>query len=446
MSWSPRVRRWAAAALVPAFLLLSGCAVTESTVIPVEPKALAYGPLCESTLGSYSLPRAFLRVRIGQADAATAPDIALFGTGNNVTPVMVVLHPDAGLSFCLDHLASPLADEEITIQKAPLTSSATNPKTPFLGAVMVNVTDRTTYIVEALLRASLAASTGSADFFRAGRADFTADQIVADIEFDPFDQVETASANARLAKLGFCYVLENYTFGPRVTVGEYCSDPLKHSRVLTRIGEAYLKAEALPANPHTPGIVYRPRHPYRLFIYHKRNLGGVGPWDLVQSTTVNLENMSPVISLGITRGMFAGKRVNFLFEAGALATVCVAKTSELQGFVEIPFAISKAIVEVPASIVSVQIGRIGDQKKLIQAQQQLYEFQQAYLKNLAGQQAGPPGSVPDPVATPGVSPAAFSNLDSGLPAAPVAPQFSGANVIYDPFNLNLDKVCQGLSG
>ncbi|HEY1544322.1 MAG TPA: hypothetical protein VGG01_18125 [Xanthobacteraceae bacterium] len=441
MSRSPWVQRWAAAALAPALLLLSGCAVTESTVIPVEPKALAYAPLCESTLGSYSLPRAFLRVKIGQADATSAPDIALVGSGDTATPVQVALHPDAGLTFCLDHLASPLADETITITKAPLTSSATNPKTPFLGAVMVNVTDQTAYIVEALLRASLIGVTGDPGF-RAGRVGFTPEQIVADIEFDPFDQVESAGANARLAKLGFCFVLENYTFGPRVTVGEYCSDPLRHSRVLTRIGEAYLKAAALPANPHTPGIVYRPRHPYRLFIYHKRNLGGIGPWELVQSTTVQLENMSPVISLGITRGMFAGKRVNFIFDSGALQTVCVAKTSELQGFVEIPLAISKAIVAVPASIVSVQIGRAQDQQNLIQAQQQLYNFQQAYLQTLAGQRPGAPGSVPAVTKPTAIDTSNFGNLDTGIPKQAQAPLFGDG---YDPFSIHLGNICQGLS-
>jgi hypothetical protein len=161
----------------------------------------------------------------------------------------------------------------------------------------------------------------------------------------------------------------------------------------------------------------------------------------VQSTTVQLENMSPVISLGITRAMFAGKRVNFIFEAGALKTVCLSKTSELQGFVEIPLAISKAIVAVPESIVSVQIGRLSDQRNLIQAQQKLYNFQQAYLQTLAGQQPGSAGSVPGDTKPQPIDSSAFNNLDTGIAKQTPAPDF---NTAYDPFGRNLSNICTAL--
>jgi|HubBroStandDraft_3_1064219.scaffolds.fasta_scaffold58708_2 hypothetical protein len=400
-----------------AALFLAACSnVANSTRIDFAGAPLAYGPACDSALGSYALPKAFLQIQIGQTDPSTPPDIATTSTGG---PVNTIRHPDPSLVFCLDYLASASSDDNIQVIKWPLPSgaqssqsntqntpgatlsafiSAQSGKEPFLGAVTFNVTDQTAYIIEALIRSGFILGSGNAQF-ATRNATFTQNQIVADLEYDPFDRVESANINARLQKLGVCLMLEFYTFDPRVGIDNYCNDPLRYGTQPTPYTKAYLKAEETPTNPHWPGLLYRPRYSYRLFIYRSIDPGS-RHWKLSQTTTVRLENLSPVISLGVTRAVFAGKSMSFVFNEGALQTACVAKTSEVEGFAQIPLQIAKSIVALPASIVSVQIGNANSQAQLVQAEQQLYLMQQTYLTSLMGQSATAPTGVPTTATTP----------------------------------------------
>lgn len=393
-----------------AFALLAlgataACTVAESQRFSVDPQTMAYAATrCTSALGSYALPKAYLHIRVGQRDAASPPEIM---PTDKMKPVEVVRHPDNSKVFCLDHLSSAFADEKITISKWPNSKDGTE-KGSMLGAVMVNVTDQTAYIVRALLRALFIATTGAPSF--PGRAGEAPLQVIANLEIDPFNQQDMAEANARLTKLGFCLVLKDLGFPADVTIQHYCSAPLRYGRQLTAVHKAYMRAENAEINPRRPGILYRPRMPYRLMIFHKRDPRGRGPWQLSRMMNVNLENLSPVLSLGIERAVFAGKNVNFIFEEGTLRGACVSKTSELQGFVTIPLEIAKSIVAVPASIVAVRIDQIGNRQKLLEAETQLYQIQQAYLVKLAGGDAETPSG---PTAAEDVAP--FTPGQLGVP-------------------------------
>ena len=386
------------AIVLTAVALAAACSVVESRRFDLDPPAPAEGTPCASTLGSYALPKAFLRVRIGQADAKTLPE--LVPNQADGKPFAIERRPDPVLSFCLDHLASPLADERIEVVKWPVKGDAKT-KGSLLGAVLVNVTDQTAYIVRALIRALSIAVTGQEDFTSARAGELTPEQIVADLEFDPFDQREAAVVNDRLSKLGYCVVLEGHMFGQGADVDRYCDRPLTYGLVPTPVYRAYAAVEAVRLEPRRPGLVYRPRHPYRVAIYRKKDPHGRGRWNLEQMSTAELENLSPVLSLGITRGMFAGKRVNFVFDAGTLVTACVAKTSEVEGFVSIPLEIARSIVKIPDAVFTVQIGRLEEEAKLARLERQLFLMQQALLDAEQGRgDTRPPGSVPAAKKTP----------------------------------------------
>jgi hypothetical protein len=472
-----------------ASVLLVACSnVADSTRIDVTGSALGYGPGCQSALGSYALPKAFLEIQIGQAGAGSPPDIAVATAGGS--PVNTNRHPDPSLVFCLDYLASAFSDDNLQVIKWPLPGgaqpaqnvaqttqntsaqvtqnvsqntqngaqnanssaissfiSAQSSKEAFLGAVTFNVTDQTAYIIQALIRSGFIAASGNPQF-TTRNAVFSASQIVADLEYDPFDRVDSATVNDRLQKLGVCLVLETYTFDPRIGVDNYCDNPLRYGTRPTLYTKAYQKAEETPANPHLPGLLYRPRYPYRLFIFRKLDPKSGAHWKLQQITTVRLENISPVISLGVSRAVFAGKAMSFVFNEGALQTVCVAKTSEIQGFAQIPLQVAKSIVDLPASVMSVQIGNANSQAQLVQAEQQLYLMQRAYLLNLMGQTTAAPTGVPTTASTPALpdpsqftTPADFAPQPGILTTNSPIPSW-GSDLLQ---NNTLTNICAGKS-
>jgi hypothetical protein len=364
------------------------------------------GVVCPSGLGSYALPKAFFHIAVTRTGSA-APEIKPI---TNTSPsVLVTRHPDRALLFCLDYLSSALSHDTIKVKKWPsaLTSPLTQEtvqaqKTAFLGAVLINAQDRTVFVVEALIRAAFIAASGDPNF--APRLGAESTVTLADLEYDPFDPRESAEVNARLSSLGICLVLDGYTFDRyRTSVDNYCNAPRRYQAWTTPILKAYAKAEATPADPLLPGLLYRPRIPYRLSIFRKPDPVGSGSWKLSETQQVALENLAPVLSLDVRRAAFAGRNANFLFNNGTLTTACVSKNSEIEGFVQIPLQISKSLVALPASILSIQLDQVNNQQALIKAENQLVQVQRAYLAALSSGTFTAPADIPtkpDKVPTP----------------------------------------------
>jgi hypothetical protein len=417
---------------------LAACGVVESTKIDPIITRTPPQDVCSSDLGSYALPKAFVHIVVGQTGPTSPPDIVYT---NQMKAVEVILHPDRANVYCLDYLASPLAHDVVNIQKSKVTdpNAATNQKTSFLGAVTVNATDRTVYIIEALLRAASIVASGSATF--TPREIATGSPVLVDLEYDPFDPRESAEVNARLTSLGLCLVLEggstlNYR---NIGIDAYCNAPRAAVAQPTMITKAYQRAAELPANPHAPGLQYRPRMPYRLFIFRKPDPNGGGHWKLSESQVLLLENISPVLSLDIERAAFAGRNANFLFSDGALTTACVAKASEIEGFVDIPLQISRSIVAIPSTILSVRINQLDNEVALTNAESQLYQIQAAYLAALSSNNfkapsgiSGTPAAAALPVAT-----------KLGVPSDLATSANAGTAPPYDTYTTGLNALCTG---
>lgn len=426
------------AALIAGAAGLAGCAVVESQRVPGVASDPELGTSCASGLGSYALPRAYLRVEVGQAGTAKPGLVKL--TADQDLPVQVVRHPDPSLAFCLHYANSYAADDKIDIIKWPVTipQNSKEKKGAFLGAVTVNATDQSVYIINSLIRALFIALSGSPEF--PGRqALLTAPpKILADLEYDPFDPVESASVNARLSKYGYCLVLEGYTFDiTRVNVAQYCNHPERYGRVQTMVTKAYAHVSAEPMNPLLPGIHYRPQYPYRLITFERSDR--TGRWEISRTDTVQLENMSPVMTLSVDRAAFASRSAYFLFKEGALQTACVSKTSELEGFVKIPLEVSRSIVDLPATLVKVQIDQFQGQEALAKVQQQLYLAQQAQIDAAMGKTYEPPSGTDTSVSTHKTS------FDFGAPADLEAFKTAVATYPTDVLSGKLKTLCGGSS-
>jgi hypothetical protein len=241
--------------------LIGACSVADSLYVdPVAMRATSFvpasAPLCKTSLGSYSLPKTFLKVIVqrGTDGKLQLPSIA------------EIRRADSSLTFCLDHLADPLADDEIRIIKSSGQVDPSYPKTSDPGKTLVggqftgteagaygsqllqwvvsNTVDQSEYIAKVLVRTAFTALSGKPDFtplqrsLREGEAPKPVLEAV--LEYDPFDLERSALINQRLSRLsplGFCLVLENFTFDPhRMTVDQYCNEP----RVIqTAFSEAY---------------------------------------------------------------------------------------------------------------------------------------------------------------------------------------------------------------
>lgn len=424
--------------------LAAACTIAESYRIDPISSGQESG-VCSSALGSYSLPKAYLHIKVTQTPPA-APDIAPPPAPANPPPlanvaVEVLRHPDQSLTYCLDYLGSPLSHDAITIKKWP--TSGTGGKSPFLGGVIVNANDRSVYIIEALIRAAFIVASGSSGF--QPREGTTPTVTLADLEYDPFDPRESAEANARLSQLGICLIFEGHTIqSTKVGIDQYCGAPRSHSTQLNMYTKAYLKAEETPADPLLPGLMYRPRIPYRLAVYRKLDPAGPERWKLGATQIVELENFSPVLALDIRRAAFTDRVANFVFDTGTLTVACVSKASEAEGFVNIPLQISKSLVALPGAVFKVQIDQTTNQASLINAERQLYQVQQAYLQALNGQAAT--YQLPSGVATPTAP--NYTNIpitDVSVPTdLPKEVPFGGyGKDIFAGTQSDLDKLCQG---
>ncbi|MGP0092753.1 MAG: hypothetical protein ACLPKB_22855 [Xanthobacteraceae bacterium] len=160
---------------------------------------------------------------------------------------------------------------------------------------------------------------------------------------------------------------------------------------------------------------------------------------------MKLENLSPVVSVGLSRAIFAGRRAALIFNQGVLTTACVSKSSEVEGFVTIPLEISRSVVALPSQIMQVRINQVSKSNDLVSAEQALLKVQQANLAVLQGGAFQNVSGIPTVTPGPPVLPAAFDLTGAGTPAdTGLAPQkdavdFGDSSV----FKGTLAKVCSG---
>ena len=179
--------------------------------------------------------------------------------------------------------------------------------------------------------------------------DAATETVVADFTVDPFDHEEMGRVNQSVRRFGFCFVLEDYTFDrSKVSVDHYCGAPYRTSTDSPPpVAEALHTQQYLVPKPVT-GIFYRPRAAYRLSVYLKDDPNGRGSWRLGLIKNFHMENIMPIVSVGVSRAMFATRRTGLVFKDGTLTNVCISKGSEIVGAIEIPLEVIYGIIALPS--------------------------------------------------------------------------------------------------
>ena len=377
------------------FLLALACTLGSCSQV-VETKAIGYAtenqtgnPLnCSSRLGSYNLPKTFLRIQI--ARVSTSQEYVLH-------TISQVVRSDNARAFCLDYLASSFSDDQVRVKK-----SKDSGGTQFLQVISSEVVDQTSLILRRFIRTAFIAISNLGA--RSLKKDEKVEELI-DIEYDPFDIEQTAQINSRVREYGFCLVLENFSFSTHTsTAQKYCRNPTAVAHKSEQYARWYTDYKTADVRPTYPGIVYRPRAAYQLRIYTKNDPQGLEPWLVRKTELFYFENISPILSVRVDRTTFAHRKAVLMFDNGALTDVCISKTSEMEEAIEIPLDIAKAIVRLPTQIIQIQYDQIADsnsfldaEKRLVTAQQRLIDAMQT--NNPEGGSMTRPGDIPSPVQT-----------------------------------------------
>lgn len=360
-----------------AALVLSACTVAESYRVGMAPGETDYGapirPRCSSEIGSYQLPMTTWAFEINSYD--DSPFI--------LEQIVEKRHPDSRHTYCLDYLANALAADKLEVGYTATT--AKNGATAAISGGLLDyvasyAVDKTANVMRNLIRAVFIGISGRAgfDFSRKG-LDKAKIKTHGRFEVDPLDAEEMAALNRRLADFGFCLVLHGYTVDRSVSGDAYCAAPQK---MLSRHPSYELQKERekswLKTQPERLGVLYRPRIPYALEIYTQDDPGH-SAWELRKITQVKLENLAPVVSLGINRAAFASARVGLDFDEGALKNFCLAKSSEVRGFIEIPLEVVYGIAELPTETIRAEFDRANASADLVDAEMKLLDAQSKFL-------------------------------------------------------------------
>lgn len=422
--------------------LLPGCQVMSSTVDTAHLKDGSQQRRCTSGLGSYALAYSTVRFTVKQR----------YEMNTNVPfgrPYMDIdapeAHPDPRHIYCLNFLESPLSDDVVQVaysidqgNNAAGFGLPTGAATGLLSAVVSKNVDQSGEIIRNFIRAIFILISGNAtgNFGRESidRTKYVIREMTVQ-DVDPFDLAQMANLNRSLKEYGFCVTMGAYTHDARrMSADAYCNRP---ARVFAP-GQAPAYAEIAGNQDYVVkklpvGIYYRPRQPYELFVYVRDDAEIAKPWQLRKIDTILLENISPVISIGITRAAFAEKRVAFAFDHGNLLKVCVAKGSEVEGAIQIPLDIIYGIASLPSETIAAEIALKNGEVELLNAQEQLIDVQNAFI-------AFKSGTTKDINEQTGV-PLDKSKLDSQLPPARTAPKAIGK--VTDG---NIDTLCTIIKG
>jgi hypothetical protein len=315
--------------------------------------------------------------------------------------------------------------------------------TQFLQWVVSTSLDQSEYIFKALIRTAFVALSRNPNFgidnVRSLSAAPASGTILAMLEYDPFDVVSSARVNHRLRDFGYCLALEGFTFDrAQRSYQAYCQSP-RIDAIEMPVYKAYVLQQQEPP-PVVKGIAYRPRAQYALAIFRKPNPYGRGSWNLNEVRPVKLENISPVVSVGISRSMFAARRIVLMFDDGVLTNMCLAKTAELQSAVRIPYEIVRSIVALPGQAIAIEIDEINSTIALVDIETEILKTQQARIKALAGDNARRAANLPAadksavPLDTTGVLSSSYS-VGGLLTASAV----TGKNAV-------LERICKGAPG
>ena len=344
------------AIVIFAALLTTSC----GTVIGSVPMQDVDGHMCETSAGAYFLPKKHLSIQVTQDTDGKYYKIA-FGEPKP--------YADRRQHYCLDYLASSVASDTVEIGRS---------SDGLLQKISTVADDKSLKIVEKIVDVGLIAVTGNPGFGISRSLRTTeGEPVLADFNFDPFDEPRLAEINTTLATYGYCIYVVRHTSNPQ----RMCSNPARYEIEYAPI----VKARYLPPIPFEEGrhgILYRPDMTYEVVILRRRDPKSHDKWKIHQVKNVELPNIAPVLSIPIERSVFVKRETTLEFKDGVLQDVSIKKPSELLAFSEFPLKVAQAIVAVPSELIKVRIASTNNRERLINAQIQLIATQKAYAEEM----------------------------------------------------------------
>ena len=334
------------------------------------------GTGCRKDGSTYYLSKSVIKVQIHEFPDPYAADATKAGKNFYIKSVAATVKQDRRYAYCLDYLGSPTSDDTFIAQRSSnlllqQLSSFADDKSKEIGRTLI----RTLFV--GLSRDPL---FGSDPAKRSLIPSQLGDTKRFEVEYDPFDEDQTAVVNDALREFGFCLVLEHRGFQTqRRPANDYCDAPLHRDKRERHILAASVDKPVDAPAVYTQGVFYRPRLPYNYLLFVKTNRQAAGGWELRGTETVMFENATPVFSVAINRTFFAKRQTRLVFDSGVLRDVEIQKGSELFGFVQLPLQVAQSVAALPTSILQVRIDQTNNRNRLIQAQQSLLKAHSDYL-------------------------------------------------------------------
>ena len=347
-------------------LFLSSCNAVVSDHQPqpetLQAKEAVYGV-------SYFLPKQLLKLTAKVGGAAGV---------ENVTLDYVTI-PDRRLNFQLSYQESATSADHLIVEVA---------KSGLLKKVSAEVNERSDIILQNVVDIAAILASGAPgiggdlgaidqrSIAKSGRASEADGTFTINYTFDPFDAAESRAAHKVFSKYNICVTVEverlsawtNTCQGPEATAEDIAEQVLT-DRKETSSGIYFRRPEHYLVTAYVPG---KTSSTQAKFLASKR---------------IPFANMAPLRQINIKRTVFTRRKTEIQFDiAGAKPTyqpskVIYDKESGLKNASAIPLRIAKAIVAVPASILTVRTdyntalaGLYGKQRSLLQKQRQFQEF------------------------------------------------------------------------
>ncbi|MER8859038.1 hypothetical protein NKI09_15450 [Mesorhizobium sp. M0757] len=374
-----RSRRLTKAVAVGLMLMLGGCNVYQST--PLEAYAQTINTrFCKSTVGSYTLPKGELVMRIerkslgndgnyhyelSEGKSAEKSDLIAF-IGDN--------------RYCLDFRSNGFYADSIGV---------TRDSSQLLTRVYSNTEDKAKGVIQAVAEGVgtvIAAGSGARRF----SSDDNGTQEVVQLRFDPFDQDLLTQINDAILYTGHCIYIESEG-DPYVPL--WMLDQCTNKKVVRSThaeGNAPDKIK-LAAGSGRFGIFYKPVLPHTLVILKKDDPTSAQSWRVWKKKVIELPNRAPPFMIEVKRGLFTDRKTDITFQSGMLQSVKVDKKSELNAVADILVSVAQIAVQIPAKALIISTSEATNQKALIETNQALIQTlnalkaeQQKYALRAAG--------------------------------------------------------------
>jgi len=308
-------------------LLLTSCSVLNSSHVEKT-----INDALSTSAGYYFLPTAKLNFEVHEQrfnDNTDGKKIIYY-----LKYLSLSLEPDPKHLYRIDYMRNPFAHDLVTVT---LTTKG------LLDKVDVTTTDQSGALVVKLVDIAKAAVTKIPP--PSGRLSLEEDIVIATVTIDPIADCDNSPR--------------------KLFYGASC----KISASV--FGSPEIKQNGTPECDK--GICFRPVLPYEITLSNSEG-------NLTSRFIAMLPNKAPIFELPVTRTAFIKKVTELDFENGILTQVKIDKPSEVVGALDIPLAVARAILSIPAELIQLKIDTTKSQFGLVKAQKDLIEANQALLE------------------------------------------------------------------